>query len=90
MIVSPIAVVVVLASAGAVVGYLLGTASGKAEVVKLKADVSAEIVKVETAVKADVSAEIAKVETAVKADAAVVKADVALAIAKVKALVAKL
>ena len=75
MIVSPIAVVVVLASAGAVVGYLLGTASGKAEVVKLKADVSAEI---------------AKVETAVKADAAVVKADVALAIAKVKALVAKL
>lgn len=75
MIVSPIAVVVVLASAGAVVGYLLGTASGKAEVAKLKVDVSAEIVKVEAAVKADV---------------AVVKADVALAIAKVKALVAKL
>ena len=75
MIVSPIAVIAVLASAGVIVGYLLGTASGKAEVAKLKADVSAEIVKIEAAVKSDV---------------AVVKADVAIAIAKVKALVAKL
>ena len=64
-----------LAAFGGVVGYLVGTASGKAEVAKLKADVSAEI---------------AKVETAVKADVAVVKADVTNAIAKVKALVAKL
>ena len=75
MIVSPIAVVVVLASAGVVAGYLLGTASGKAEVAKLKVDVSAEIIKIEAAVKSDV---------------AVVKADVVIAIAKVKALVAKL
>ncbi|MGB8834161.1 MAG: hypothetical protein WCC95_18565 [Candidatus Sulfotelmatobacter sp.] len=64
-----------LAAGSGFVGYLLGTASGKAEVAKLKADVSAEIVKVEAAVKADV---------------AVVKADVTNAIAKVKALVAKL
>ena len=65
----------VLAAFGGVVGYLVGTASGKTEVAKLKADVSAEIVKVEAAVKSDV---------------AVVKADVVIAIAKVKALVAKL
>jgi hypothetical protein len=75
MIVSPIAVIAVLASAGAVVGYLLGTASGKAEVAKLKADVAAELPKIEAALKADVT----KVDDVVKA-----------AVAKVKALVAKL
>ena len=75
MIVSPTAVIAVLASAGAFVGYLLGTASGKAEVAKLKADVAAELPKIEAAAKADVAA----VETAVKN-----------AVSKVKALVAKL
>ena len=64
-----------LAAFGGVVGYLVGTASGKAEVAKLKADVSAEIV---------------EIEAAVTPAAAVVKADVTNAIAKVKALVAKL
>ena len=67
--------IVVVLVAVAAVAYLLGTVKGKAEVAKLKADVSAELKKIEPAVKADV----AKVE-----------ADAKAAVAKVKALVAKL
>ena len=71
-----------LAAFGGVVGYLVGTAQVKADVVAAEAKLAS--------LKAQVAAEIAKVETAVKADVAVVKADVTNAIAKVKALVAKL
>ena len=75
-----VAVSVVAALAGG--GYFIGTAKGKADVTAAKAELAK--------LRADVSAELSKVEVAAKADAAKVEADVKAAVAKVKALVAKL
>ena len=71
-----------LAAFGGVVGYLVGTAQGKADVAAVEAKLAS--------LKAQVAIELPKIEAAAKADVAAVDIAVKNAVAKVKALVAKL